>query len=238
MSETSVTIVGNITRNPEIKTTNGGKLVTRLRVASTRKRYIEGQWIDGETAYIDVDCWEHLAQNAVNTFSKGDRIIAEGRLRTDQWEDNGVKKTFTKIVADSVGPDLRFATAAITRPFRDGRVYGVVEHAVSFHEESPASSAGLSGSGSGGVSAASTLTTSTRIISSVIAVSSSPGSGAVSGSASRRASAAAYSAAHPGVAMNVTRRSSAQASGLSTVLTVATHAPMRPIRAASFAMRD
>lgn len=115
MSETSVTIVGNITRNPEIKTTNGGKLVTRLRVASTRKRYIEGQWIDGETAYIDVDCWEHLAQNAVNTFSKGDRIIAEGRLRTDQWEDNGVKKTFTKIVADSVGPDLRFATAAITR---------------------------------------------------------------------------------------------------------------------------
>ena len=118
VSEIKMTIVGNITKKPEIKTTNQGKLVTRLRVASTRKRYIEGRWIDGESAYIDVDCWEHLAQNVVNTFGKGDRIIAEGRLRTDQWEDNGVKKTFTKIVADSVGPDLRFA-AAITRNRRE-----------------------------------------------------------------------------------------------------------------------
>lgn len=116
VSEIKMTIVGNITKKPEIKTTNQGKLVTRLRVASTRKRYIEGRWIDGESAYIDVDCWEHLAQNVVNTFGKGDRIIAEGRLRTDEWKDEqGNKRSFTKVVADSVGPDLRFATAVITR---------------------------------------------------------------------------------------------------------------------------
>ncbi len=116
MSEISVTIVGNITRKPEIKTTNTGKLVTRLRVASTRKRYVDERWVDGESAYIDVDCWGHLAQNAVNTFGKGDRVIAEGRLRTDEWQDeHGTKKSFTKVVADSVGPELRFATAVIQR---------------------------------------------------------------------------------------------------------------------------
>ncbi|MFD5868137.1 single-stranded DNA-binding protein [Corynebacterium sp. NPDC060344] len=116
MSEINVTVVGNITKNPEIKTTHGGKLVTRLRVASTRKRHIDGQWVDAEKAYIDVDCWEHLAQNVVNTFGKGDRIIAEGRLRTDEWQDEeGNKRSFTKVVADSVGADLRFATAVITR---------------------------------------------------------------------------------------------------------------------------
>lgn len=121
MSEIKMTIVGNITKKPEIKTTNQGKLVTRLRVASTRKRYIEGRWIDGESAYIDVDCWEHLAQNVVNTFGKGDRIIAEGRLRTDEWKDEqGNKRSFTKVVADSVGPDLRFATAVITRNKSNG----------------------------------------------------------------------------------------------------------------------
>lgn len=121
MSEIKMTIVGNITKKPEIKTTNQGKLVTRLRVASTRKRYIEGRWIDGESAYIDVDCWEHLAQNVVNTFGKGDRIIAEGRLRTDEWKDEqGNKRSFTKVVADSVGPDLRFATAVITRKKSNG----------------------------------------------------------------------------------------------------------------------
>jgi len=121
VSEIKMTIVGNITKKPEIKTTNQGKLVTRLRVASTRKRYIEGRWIDGESAYIDVDCWEHLAQNVVNTFGKGDRIIAEGRLRTDEWKDEqGNKRSFTKVVADSVGPDLRFATAVITRKKSNG----------------------------------------------------------------------------------------------------------------------
>lgn len=116
MSEIHVTVVGNITKNPEIKTTNGGKLVTRVRVASTRKRLIDGEWVDAETAYIDVDCWERLAQNVVNTFGKGDRIIAEGRLRTDEWKDEeGNTKSFTKVVADSFGADMKFATAVITR---------------------------------------------------------------------------------------------------------------------------
>lgn len=115
MSEIKVTIVGNITKNPEIKTTANGKLVTRLRVGSTRKRHIDGQWVDGDRAYIDAECWDYLAQNVVNTFSKGDRIIAEGRLRTVEWKDEeGNTKSFTKVVADSIGPDLRFATAAIT----------------------------------------------------------------------------------------------------------------------------
>ena len=116
MSEIKVTIVGNITKKPEIKTTANGKLVTRLRVASTRKRHIDGQWVDGDTAYIDAECWDRLAQNAVNTFAKGDRIIAEGRLCTVEWQDDeGKTRSYTKVIADSVGPDLRFATAAITR---------------------------------------------------------------------------------------------------------------------------
>lgn len=119
MSNSHVTIIGNLTQAPQVKfTKTTHKPVTRLRIASSRSRRAEtGEgWENFDTVFIDVDCWDQLALNAINSLNVGDRILAEGRLRLDEWVDGeGRKQTKIKIVADSVGPDLRFTTTEFGR---------------------------------------------------------------------------------------------------------------------------
>lgn len=150
MSEISVTIVGNITRNPEMKITRTGKAVAKLRVASTRKRYVEGRWVDGETAFIDVDCWDYLAQNVMNSLRKGDRVLVEGRLRTEEWEEpGGGKRQKLVLGADAIGPDLRWATADVTRHRPAGAVTAAERRAREAEMAGGAESPGRDGGGDG-----------------------------------------------------------------------------------------
>ncbi|HWI30374.1 MAG TPA: single-stranded DNA-binding protein [Microbacterium sp.] len=112
MSDT-ITITGNIATPPERRVTPAGVVITSFRVASSQRRYDRnsGGWIDGETNWYTVSTFRALAEHAYESFHKGERVIATGKLRLREW-DNGTKKGFTaEIDADAVGHDLLWGTS-------------------------------------------------------------------------------------------------------------------------------
>lgn len=117
MSDTTVTLVGNMTRDIELRFTPSGQAVGEFGVAvNKRVKGADGQWEDGDPEFYDVTAWGTLAENAVDTLTKGARVLVVGRLQFDTWENEaGEKRTKVKVVADHLGPDLRWATAAVTR---------------------------------------------------------------------------------------------------------------------------
>lgn len=125
MSQSSITIVGNVADVPQLRTTQQGKEVTRFVLASSRSWRGEDGWQSGETTYIDVDCWHRLAKNVVNTLSTGTRVMVQGRLETHSWvAAEGERRYRMKIVADSVGVDLRYATAKVRKNAKNGGDFG------------------------------------------------------------------------------------------------------------------
>jgi single-strand DNA-binding protein len=107
-----ITITGNIATPPERKVTPAGVVITSFRVASSQRRYdrTSGGWIDGETNWYTVSTFRGLAEHAYESFHRGERIIATGKLRLREW-DNGTKKGFAaEIDADAVGHDLLWGT--------------------------------------------------------------------------------------------------------------------------------
>jgi single-strand DNA-binding protein len=115
MTITSTTIVGNLTRDPEIRYTREGQATTSLSVAVNRR------WQDKETkeweesvSFLDVVCWRDLAENVALSLTKGARVVVTGRLEQRSWEsDEGEKRSKVEIVADEIGASLRFATVDI-----------------------------------------------------------------------------------------------------------------------------
>ena len=111
------TITGNLTREPEIRYTKEGQANTLLGVAVNRR------WQDRETrewtestSFFDVVCWRELAENVALSLAKGMRVVVTGRLEQRSWEtDDGERRSKVEIVADEVGPSLRFATAEVQR---------------------------------------------------------------------------------------------------------------------------
>jgi len=111
-----VTVVGNITKDPEMRVTQSGASLCNFSVAANRK---VGDVT--KTSYYDVTCWRTLAENVVS-LEKGTRVIIAGRLEQQSWEANdGTKRTKVVIIADEVGPSLRWATAAVTRTERSDK---------------------------------------------------------------------------------------------------------------------
>lgn len=110
----SVTVVGNLTREPELRFTKNGKAVANIGIAVNRKR--------GETettTFIDVTCWDTLAENIGSSLARGTRVVVVGELNANTWEDNdGNKRTKLEIVADDVAPSLRWATANVSKAER------------------------------------------------------------------------------------------------------------------------
>ncbi|MEJ7764623.1 MAG: single-stranded DNA-binding protein [Acidimicrobiales bacterium] len=115
--DNTVTIVGNVTRDPELRYTPSGAALAAFGVAVNRV------WTDKQTndrkeqvSFFDVVCWREMADNVCESLSKGSRVIVTGRLEQRSWEDgDGNKKSKVEIVADEVGPSLRWASAEITR---------------------------------------------------------------------------------------------------------------------------
>ncbi len=115
--DNTVTIVGNVTRDPELRYTPSGAALASFGVAVNRR------WRDQQTndwkesvSFLDVVCWREMADNVCETLSKGARVVVTGRLEQRSWEDSdGNKKSKVEIVADDVGPSLRWASAEITR---------------------------------------------------------------------------------------------------------------------------
>lgn len=112
----SITVVGNITRDPELRETKSGKSVLELGVAVNRSRPDgNGGWTE-ETSFIDVTVWEKQVENVTASCPKGTRVLVVGRLDQDRWEtEEGDKRSKHRLVADVVAPSLEWATAEVTR---------------------------------------------------------------------------------------------------------------------------
>lgn len=121
--DTPITIVGNVVADPELKYTPAGAAVANFRVASTPKKFNQDtrQWEDQEGLFLTCNAWKSLAENVTESLSKGSRVIVTGVLRQRSYETReGQKRTVYEIEVDAVGPDLRFATAQVTRNPRSG----------------------------------------------------------------------------------------------------------------------
>jgi single-strand DNA-binding protein len=119
MSNTT-TITGNLTREPEIRYTKEGQATTLLGVAVNRRWQdrVTAEWQES-TSFFEVVCWRDLAENVALSLSKGMRVVVTGRLEQRSWEsEDGNHRTKVEIVADEVGPSLRFATCDVQRTER------------------------------------------------------------------------------------------------------------------------
>lgn len=122
MNEPVITIIGNLADDPELRFTQSGVAVAKLRMAMTpRDKNAAGEWVDGEPFWQDVTCWREMAENVAETLHKGDRVVVFGRMKQRQWEDKeGGKRRSTDLEADAIGPDLFRATAVVTRKSKGG----------------------------------------------------------------------------------------------------------------------
>jgi single-strand DNA-binding protein len=124
MSETErVTLVGNLTADPELRFTPSGLQVANLRLAVTpRTRQQDGSWSDGETSFHTVNVWRDQAEHAAESLGKGARVIVVGRPKERSWTDtDGTQHQVTEVDAEELGPSLRWATAKVTRANGAGR---------------------------------------------------------------------------------------------------------------------
>jgi single-strand DNA-binding protein len=120
-TDNQVTLVGNLTDDPELRFTPNGAAVANFRLAVTPRVREGDTWKDGETSFFRVNVWRQMAENVAETLTKGARCIVVGRLRTRSWEtQEGEKRSVTEIEADEVGPSLKFATAKVERASRGG----------------------------------------------------------------------------------------------------------------------
>jgi len=119
MSGNSITIVGNITRDPELRFTPSGQANARLGVAVNRRWQDRnsGEWNEA-TSFFDVICWRELAENVSESLKRGTRVIVTGRLEQRTWEQEGNKRSVVEIIADEVAPSLRWATAKVEKTER------------------------------------------------------------------------------------------------------------------------
>jgi single-strand DNA-binding protein len=121
--DTSITIVGNLVGDPELRYTPTGQAVANFRVAST-PRFMDRQtneWKDGDSLFLSCNVWRQAAENVAESLQRGMRVIVSGRLRQRSYETKeGEKRTVYEIEVDEVGPSLRNASAKVTRSQRSG----------------------------------------------------------------------------------------------------------------------
>jgi single-strand DNA-binding protein len=116
--ETVITVVGNLTADPELRYTQNGVAVANFTIASTPRMFdrASGEWKDGEALFLRASVWRDFAEHVANSLTKGSRVIASGRLRQRSYETKeGEKRTSIELEVDEIGPSLRYATASVTR---------------------------------------------------------------------------------------------------------------------------
>lgn len=121
--ETTITVVGNLTADPELRFTPSGAAVSNFTIAST-PRFFDRQaneWKDGETLFMRCSLWREAAENAAESLTKGTRVVAQGRLKARSFDTKeGERRTSWELDVDEIGPSLRFATASVQRQGRGG----------------------------------------------------------------------------------------------------------------------
>src|SRR5918997_2379241 len=122
----SITLVGNITRDPELRFTPSGQPTATFGLAVNRRwqNKQNNEWEEA-TSFFDVVCWREMAENASESLAKGSRVIVTGRLEQRSWEtQEGDKRSKVEVVADEIGPSLRWATAEVRKNDRRGPADG------------------------------------------------------------------------------------------------------------------
>ncbi|MCJ7726563.1 MAG: single-stranded DNA-binding protein [Acidimicrobiia bacterium] len=124
MSANSVTVIGNLVDDPELRFTASGVAMAKIRMAVNRRYQRQGEWQE-DTSFFGGTLWRDAAENAAESLQKGMRVIVTGRLEQQQWETKeGEKRSTVEIAIDEIGPSLRWATATVTRSPRSGDGYG------------------------------------------------------------------------------------------------------------------
>lgn len=116
--ETVITVVGNLTADPELRFTPSGAAVANFTVASTPRTFDRqtNEWKDGEALFLRCNIWREAAENVTESLTKGTRVIVSGRLKQRSFETReGEKRTVYELDVDEIGPSLRYATAKVTR---------------------------------------------------------------------------------------------------------------------------
>ena len=122
MSDNTTTLVGNVTRDPEIRYTPNGQTVVTFGIAVNRRwqNKATNEW-EEQVSFFDVKCWSQMAENVAESVHRGTRVVVSGRLEQRSWEtDAGEKRSKIEVVADEVAPSLRWATAQVQKIERSG----------------------------------------------------------------------------------------------------------------------
>jgi len=121
--ETTITVIGNLTDDPELRFTPSGAAVAKFRIASTPRTLDRnsGEWKDGEPLFLQCNVWRQVAENVAESLHRGSRVIVSGRLRQRSYETReGEKRTVMELEVDEIGPSLRYATAKVQKMSRSG----------------------------------------------------------------------------------------------------------------------
>lgn len=124
MSENSVTLVGNLTDDPELRFTAQGAAVANFRIAVSKriKDPQTNEWKDGDTSFFRINVWRQLAENVAESLTRGTRVVVTGTLKMRQWEtQEGEKRSVVEVEATEVGPSLKWATAKIEKTSRQSQ---------------------------------------------------------------------------------------------------------------------
>ncbi|OII13770.1 single-stranded DNA-binding protein [Curtobacterium sp. MCBA15_008] len=116
--ETVITVVGNLTADPELRYTQNGLAVANFTIASTPRTFDRqaNEWKDGDALFLRASVWREFAEHVAGSLTKGSRVIAQGRLRQRSYQDReGQQRTSIELEVDEIGPSLRYATAQVTR---------------------------------------------------------------------------------------------------------------------------
>lgn len=116
--ETVITVVGNLTADPEMRTTSNGSTVANFSIAATPRVFDKqsNQWEDGQALFLRCSAWRDLASHCVQTLHKGMRVIAQGRLQQRSYQaQDGSNRTVIEMTVDEIGPSLRYATAQVQK---------------------------------------------------------------------------------------------------------------------------
>lgn len=121
--DTIITVIGNLTADPELRFTPAGAAVANFTVASTPRIFDRqsNEWKDGEALFMRCNIWREAAENVAESLSRGSRVIVSGRLKQRSYETReGEKRTVMELEVDEIGPSLKYATAKVTKASRNG----------------------------------------------------------------------------------------------------------------------
>jgi len=147
--ETVITVVGNLTADPELRYTQNGLPVANFTIASTPRTFDRqaNEWKDGEPLFLRASVWRDFAEHVAGSLSKGARVVATGRLKQRTYQDReGNNRTSIELEVDEIGPSLRYATAQVTRA-ASGRQQPAAQHSEQWATTQPGESDAWSAGG-------------------------------------------------------------------------------------------